>query len=116
GPVAGYRDAAAERALLDQLDLPLDRFGLNRGGPAGALPAGGRLAGIDTMRFTTELLPLLAGPPGVTVEISGDPADYREASDSLRIELSTTEVAGESDWFDLGLVISLDGHEIPFRD
>jgi superfamily II DNA or RNA helicase len=116
GPVAGYRDAAAERALLDQLDLPLDRFGLTRGAPAGGLPAGGRLAGIDTMRFTTELLPLLAGQPGVTVEISGDPADYREASDSLRIELSTTEVAGESDWFDLGLVISLDGHEIPFRD
>jgi superfamily II DNA or RNA helicase len=122
-PVAGYRDADAESSLLDQLDLPLDRFNLHRGGPpqlgagpAGALPASGRLAGIETMRFTTELLPLLAGQPGVTVEVSGNPADYREASDSLRIELSTTEVAGDSDWFDLGLAISLDGREIPFRD
>jgi superfamily II DNA or RNA helicase len=135
-PVAGYRDTDAERSLLGQLDLPLDRFGLRRaspfgasppgasprgaglagGDPAAVLPAGGRLAGIDTMRFTTELLPLLAGVPGVTVEVSGDPADYREASDSLRIELSTREVSGDADWFDLGLEISLDGREIPFRD
>jgi superfamily II DNA or RNA helicase len=124
--VAGYRDAAAESALLGQLDLPLDRFGLDRGGAPGASqrgvdlgevrPAGRRLAGIDTMRFTTELLPLLTGQPGVTVEVSGEPADYREASDSLRIELSTREVAGDADWFDLGLSISVDGREIPFRD
>jgi superfamily II DNA or RNA helicase len=126
GPAAGYRDAAAEGALLGQLDLPLDRFGLRRDDPPGARhrspetgparPAGGRLSGIDTMRFTTELLPLLTGQPGITVEVSGEPADYREASDSLRIELSTRAVAGDGDWFDLGLAISLDGQEIPFRD
>jgi superfamily II DNA or RNA helicase len=126
-PAGGYRDAEAEGALLRQLDLPLDRFGLRRGGPAAAaghrgadpgpaVPAGGRLAGIDTMRFTTELLPLLAGQPGVRVEVRGEPADYREASDSLRIEVSTDEVAGDADWFGLGLVISVDGREIPFRD
>jgi superfamily II DNA or RNA helicase len=125
-PAGGYRDAEAELALLNQLDLPLDRFGLRRGGPPApgrraadqgpAAPAGGKLAGIDTMRFTTELLPLLSGQPGVRVEVRGEPADYREASDSLRIEVSTREVAGDADWFDLGLVISVDGEEIPFRD
>jgi superfamily II DNA or RNA helicase len=118
---AGYRDAEAERELLRRLDLPLRAFGLERSDPltAGAgpaVPAGGQLAGIDTMRFTTELLPLLAGRPGVTVEVSGEPADYREESDSLQIELSTSDVAGDADWFDLGVAISVAGRDVPFRD
>ena len=57
------------------------------------------------MRFTTEVLPLLSGQPGVAVEVSGEPADYREAGDSLRIGVSTAEVAGDNDWFDLGVTI-----------
>jgi superfamily II DNA or RNA helicase len=118
---AGYRDLAAERALLASLDLPLDRFGLLRRDPLSADPdrallAGARLAGIDTMRFSTELLPLLADQSGVVVEVTGDPADYHEASDSLRIEVSTDEVAGDADWFDLGLAISVEGRQVPFTD
>ena len=35
GPDDGYRDPAAERALLAGLDLPLDRYGLLAGRPAG---------------------------------------------------------------------------------
>ena len=68
------------------------------------------------MRFTTELLPLLAGQPGVAVEVSGEPADYREAGDSLRIGVSTGEVAGDNDWFDLGVTIMVEGREVPFTD
>ena len=54
----GYRDADAERAVLD---------GLRLGGLPGHpdLVPTSRLGGLDTMRFTTELLPLLAGQPGV---------------------------------------------------
>ncbi|MGH3277017.1 MAG: SWIM zinc finger family protein, partial [Streptosporangiaceae bacterium] len=104
---AGYRDADAELALLRGLDLPLDRFGLRRDplavgfaeDPGLIVPAGGRLRGVETMRFSTELLPLLTGQPGVRIEVSGEPADYREASDSLKIELSTHEVPGDADWF-----------------
>ena len=96
-----YRDLAAEQVLLADLGLlPLDRYGLTgRGGaPAGAaapalLPRT-CLTGIETMRFSTELLPLLADQPGVTVEITGEPADYREAGDTLRITVSTDETAG----------------------
>ena len=90
-PEAGYRDLEAERAVLAHLDLPLDRFGLPAHRPAAGpirnkpwpWPRRSRLGGIDTMRFTTELLPLLADQPGVAVEVTGDPADYREAGDSL---------------------------------
>jgi len=119
GPDDGYRDLAAERALLAGLELPLDRYGLltpNGGPPVPALAPHTRLIGIDTMRFTTELLPLLDDQPGLVVEITGEPADYREAGDSLRITVSTDEVAGDTDWFDLGVTITVEGRPVPFLD
>jgi superfamily II DNA or RNA helicase len=121
GPDDGYRDLAAEQALLAGLDVPLDRYGpLGRvAGAPGAAPAlvpRSRLAGLDTMRFSTELLPLLAGHPGLIVEVSGEPADYREAGETLQIAVSTDEVAGETDWFDLGVTITVEGRPVPFLD
>jgi superfamily II DNA or RNA helicase len=113
----GYRDLAAEQALLAGLDLPLDRYGLTGPGPAGpVLRSRTCLAGLDTMRFSTELLPLLADRPGLTVELSGAAADYREAGDTLQIAVSTDEVAGDTDWFDLGVTITVAGQPVPFLD
>lgn len=66
------------------------------------------------MRFTTELRPLLTDQPSVAVEISGDPVDYREVSDSLRIGVSTRDISGEPDWFDLGVTITVEGQDVPF--
>jgi superfamily II DNA or RNA helicase len=120
GPGAGddpIRDTAAERQLLAGLDLPLEDFGLagvtafgrNLAGPVG-------LTGIDTMRFSTELLPLISDRPDVRAELSGHRADYREASDSLRISVSAGEVAGDTDWFDLGVSITAGGQTVPFAD
>jgi SNF2 family DNA or RNA helicase len=68
------------------------------------------------MRFSTEVLPRLADHPDVTVEITGDPADYREAGDSLSISVSADEVAQDPDWFDLGITITVAGREVPFAD
>ena len=104
----GYRDLDAERAVLG--GLPVDRLLRPEQGPHT------RLGGLDTMRFTTELLPLLDGQPGVAVEVSGKPADYREAGDSLRISVSTGEITGDNDWFDLGVRIMIEGREVPFTD
>ncbi|HYZ07255.1 MAG TPA: DEAD/DEAH box helicase [Pseudonocardiaceae bacterium] len=114
--VDGYRDPAKERAVLDALDVPLDRFRLRGEDLEQGLVPRADLDGLDTMRFTTEVLPLLADAPGVAVEISGEPADYREAGDSLRIGVSTDDVAGETDWFDLGVSITVEGREVPFTD
>ncbi len=105
----GYRDLEAEQAVLDSL-----RLGGLPGDPA--LVPSSRLGGLDTMRFTTELLPLLTGQPGVALEVTGEPADYREAGDSLRIGVSTGEIAGDNDWFDLGVTITVEGREVPFTD
>ena len=97
------RDPVGERAVLDTLDVPLERLGLRGDGPAQELAPLARLTGLDTMRFSTEVLPLLADAPDVVIEVSGDAADYREAGDSLQIGVSTGEVTGETDWFDLGV-------------
>ena len=108
---------AAEHAIVAGLDGPLLSLGLIAAGQEGpALVPGIRLGGIDTMRFSTEVLPLLTGQPGVVVEVSGEAADYREASDSLRIGVSASAIDGDADWFDLGITISVDGRSVPFSD
>jgi superfamily II DNA or RNA helicase len=124
---AGHRDPQAEQALVATLapDAGLARFGLltsirGRSG-AGAgdgarLTSRKQLTGLDTVRFTTEVLPLLADEPGVVVEVTGHPADFREVSDSLVIGLSTDAVPGETDWFDLGVTVTVDGRELAFTE
>jgi superfamily II DNA or RNA helicase len=105
GSGSAFRDLDRESEVLARLDLPLGHYG-----------AHSELGGIDTMRFTTELLPLLSGIDGILVDIDGTPADYREAGDSVQIGVSTSAVAKDADWFDLGLTISVEGNQIPFAD
>ncbi len=117
GSGPGFRDLGAERAILaaaDFTDSGLESFGLLDGGgrPAGAHAAS--LAGIDSMRLTTEVLPALTERPDLTVEVVGEPADYRDVGDSLTVGISTVEVAGERDWFGLGVTIGVEGRELPF--
>ncbi len=116
-----YRDPPAERAIVASLGLTPGRFGLLRTDPVSDEPQPSlapriRLSGLDTMRFSTDVLPRLADHPDVTVVITGDPADYREAGDSLSISVSTGEVPEDRDWFDLGLSITVAGREVPFED
>ncbi len=108
----GYRDLDAEHRLASGVDAPLERFGIRR--PDGTLAAHVSLTGLDTMRFATELAPLLTDLPDVIVEVSGDPVDYREAGESLTIGVSTNSVKGQTDWFDLGVSITVEGRKIPF--
>lgn len=78
----------------------------------------GSLAGLDTMRFTLDVLPLLRDHPDADITIDGTPANYRATDDSLVIGLSTSaspDSAG-SDWFDLGVTVNADGQEVPFAD
>ncbi|WP_343600908.1 SNF2-related protein [Mycobacterium sp.] len=107
-----YRDLEAETALASSIEAPLERFGLRSAD--GTLVASTRLSGMDTMRFVTELQPLLAEFPDLALEVTGDPVDYREASSSLAIGVTTDAVPGETDWFDLGVTISVEGKQVPF--
>jgi superfamily II DNA or RNA helicase len=111
------RDAAQERAVLEALDLPPFADVLLRAdGPRSSLLPRVRLDGLDTMRFSTEVLPLLADAPDTVVEVTGRPVDYREAGDLLRVGVSTTESEAGTDWFDLGVRISVDGRDVPFSE
>ena len=115
---SGFRDRPAEQAILAETELAgtgLERLGLldDAARPA-AIPAA-LLDGIQTMRLTTEVLPRLE-ERGIAVEVTGEPADYRDVSDSLTIGVSTAEIAGESDWFDLGVTIAVEERELPFAE
>ncbi|CUU55424.1 SWIM zinc finger [Parafrankia irregularis] len=120
----GFRDEVAEAEILAGLRLPPGSTALLAPGGGGYMPRSPgdeyvsadpvRLAGVETMRFATGLLPQLTGVDGLTVEVGGRPADYREAGELLRIEVSTDDVPGETDWFDLGVAVTLAGREIPF--
>jgi superfamily II DNA or RNA helicase len=116
---AGFRDPDAERALLRTAalrDTGLDRLGLldDEGRPLASPPTA--LPGVGGLVLSTQVLPGLAELPGLAVEIAGEPPAYRDVSDSLSIGVSTGEIAGDRDWFDLGVTISIDGREVPFAD
>jgi len=112
--IAGYRDPEAEHHLARSLDLPvLDQLGL--------LAADGRprprarLTGLDTMRFATEVQPLLADNSDVLIDVTGEPADFSDVGDNVVVGLSTAS-AGETDWFDLTITITVDGRDLPFGE
>jgi superfamily II DNA or RNA helicase len=114
----GVRDLDAERALLAGTVLAgagLEHYGLldEAGRPAAETVS---LSGLDGMRFTTEALPLLRELGGATLEVEGQPPDYRDVGDALEIAVSTAEIAGERDWFDLGVAISVEGRVLPFAE
>ena len=114
GADAGYRDPVQERDILADLDIPSAWLAQLSTGPDQKLAPHAEFGGIDTMRFTTEVLPLLADRPGIAIEVDGQPAAYREAGDSLSIGVSTDEIADNSDWFGLGVTISVAGQQVPF--
>jgi SNF2-related domain/Helicase conserved C-terminal domain len=92
-----------------------------RGGTGGSAPGGKQgaaviLRGLEAMAFSTEVLPLLQGRDDVRVEVTGKVPDYREAGDSLEIGLSTGELDGDRDWFDLGITVTVEGSEVPFSE
>ncbi|GAA1275362.1 DEAD/DEAH box helicase [Arthrobacter pascens] len=114
----GYRDDPAEARILEALGQPWDvvpKLGESATGGWGTprLAAAAELTGLDTLAFTEEVLPRLRDTPGVSVETSGDMADYREAEEAPVVAIST-KATDQRDWFDLGIVITLEGQPVSF--
>jgi superfamily II DNA or RNA helicase len=119
GAGPGFRDVDAERAIRTAADFAgtgLELLGLLDGAGRPTDAHAVSLTGMDSVRLTTEMLPRLAERADMTVEVLGEPADYRDVGESLTIGLSTADVAGERDWFDLGVTIRVDGRELPFAE
>ncbi|WP_024795369.1 DEAD/DEAH box helicase [Tomitella biformata] len=113
--IAHYRNLSLERQIIDRLDVPFEKYGL-RHSPHTALRPFVSLTGMDTMRVSTELIPLLRTLEDVEVVVDGSAADYREAGDTMRIGVSTTSSKRNTDWFDLGISITVDGQDVPLPE
>jgi superfamily II DNA or RNA helicase len=113
----GLRDVTAERALVAAVDLPDQRLPQLRGSGAGGggLRASVGLRGLDAAFFTTEVLPALESGDDVDVEVFGEPPAYRRSEAAPLVHVSATEAPGESDWFDLGVTLSIEGEDVPFH-
>ena len=113
----GFRDSQSERERTQTLTIEepaLQAVGLlDDRRRVRAVPAA-TLTGLDALEMATEVLPRLADDSAVRVEIEGVAPDYRDIGSSLSVGLSTAEVAGDRDWFDLGISISVGDRELPF--
>ena len=114
----GYRDDPAEARILEGVGQPWDvvpALGESATGGWGTprLAATAELAGLDTLAFTEDVLPRLRDLPDVSVDTSGEIADYREAEEAPVVAIST-KATDSRDWFDLGIVITLEGQPVSF--
>ena len=107
------RDVVAEQQLVEALPGPV-------GGlpelwtPERTLAETVELAGTEALEFTTEVLPALRADPAVDVTVVGTPTDYRHSTAAPQISFTARD-SRESDWFDLGVSVTVDGQSVPFE-
>ncbi|MCP1501568.1 superfamily II DNA or RNA helicase [Curtobacterium herbarum] len=83
-------------------------------GPGGGLEwfQDGTIDGADVAVLANELLPALPAL-GVRVVVQGERVDYERLTGRPHIRV-TTMPSDKHDWFDLGIIVSVNGKEIPF--
>ena len=72
------------------------------------------LTAASTVRFVTEVLPALQANDHVDVLVEGELAAYEEADDAPVVTLTTTD-GDVHDWFDLHVIVTVDGQQVPFE-
>lgn len=115
----GSRDIAAEMEAVDLLELPTHLVpDLVR---ADGLPRDLGVAGRDFVVLLTEAVPEIeaTGLVEVEVQVHSELPALRHATDDPLISLAVTDSGPRrdgNDWFDLQVIVSVDGEEIPFVD
>ena len=99
------RDGAVEAELITTVRNVLQ---------VAAVPAASTLQNFDAVDFTEQVLPQLEALEGIRVDIIGGRPDYRELTEVPELTISTVETE-QSDWFDLGVMITVAGRKIPFN-
>jgi len=74
---------------------------------------GGTVRGVDAAEFADKVLRRLRGLVGVRVDVIGEEPDYRELTAPPRLTFTTVE-STQRDWFDLGVLVRVDGRSVPF--
>ena len=98
------RDRRAEQQLLDDFDAPARHL----------LVPHLLLIRMDAVAFTQDTLPALRGRDDVLLSVVGEPPEYRHAEMPPVVRISATDSTDDTDWFDLGVAVSIDTEEIPF--
>ncbi|WP_449408255.1 DEAD/DEAH box helicase [Microbacterium maritypicum] len=78
-----------------------------------AFAAQGSVHDVDAAEFVATGVPALEAD-GVTVIVSGRRKAYHELSGEPEVTISTVETT-DADWFDLGVLVRIDGRSIPFE-
>lgn len=108
-PVAGYRNEDAELEVLDRLADEL-RIHPNLDE---ARPEVTAMHGIEAAEFTEKVLPKIEALDGIRVAVRGERPDYRELTESPVLTVKTVE-SEHRDWFDLGVILTVGGRDVPF--
>ncbi len=110
----GVRDPEAEEQGWRALRLPDDAYpqlaalgGRDRPAPRAVLD------GIAAGTFVAEVVPGLIDA-GVEITTSGAVVDYRRSVAEPAISVTTVPRRDRSDWFDLRVLVSIDGEQVPF--
>ncbi|GAA3771810.1 DEAD/DEAH box helicase [Microbacterium kribbense] len=107
-PAGPGRDADAETAVRERVERAWTDAA------PGPLMAAVSLRGIECAEFVDKAMPALVRLDGVRLAVQGRQRSYRELVGDP--EITVTTVAGDDpDWFDLGVLVRIDGHSIPFR-
>ena len=71
------------------------------------------LEGVAAAEFSAIMIPRLEAFEGVRVDTRGDRPDYRELTAAPTLTVTTVDT-DHRDWFDLGVVVTVDGRTVPF--
>lgn len=112
--------AARDAVVAAALDV-LDGFEGDRPGTAERIRAAleharddeVELHDADAAAFADDVLPRLEAIDRVRVDLVGDPPDYRELAERPTLAVTTVE-SRQADWFDLGVIVTVAGRQVPF--
>lgn len=100
------RDDAAERERQRELEQLWDRLS------GSVFAATGTMDDVDAAEFIAHVVPAFQAH-GVSIVEIGVRKDYKELTGIPEITVSTVE-STDADWFDLGVIVKIDGRSIPF--
>ena len=104
------RDEAAEATAVGRVLSALGDSAV-----AGRSLGDATLADLDTADFVERTLPELAKVQGLEVVLVGEKPDYRRLDGAPELVLSAVE-SEKRDWFDLGLMVTVEGRKVAFQD
>ena len=109
----GHRDDSAERGILADVAIELDAVLRDFPPAIDPLTPSLVLRGTDAAAFAEKALPMLGERPDVRVDVIGARPAYTELTGHPDITITTVETL-KRDWFDLGVVVNMNGYRIPF--